>query len=94
MFPRLYTSFHSGPKLPLIGAWPPSPNFVSCLSEPSDASSANAIPTMNLLEVEASKFQVLDDLIDSIDPNAVVVVRLPMRPSFEETKAGFWWEKA
>jgi hypothetical protein len=74
MFLKLYTSYDSGPKLPLIGAWPPSPNFVSCLSEPSNASSDNAIPTMNMPKVEASKFHVLDDLIDSIDPNEIVAL--------------------
>jgi hypothetical protein len=25
MFPRLYSSFDSGPKSPLVGAWPKSP---------------------------------------------------------------------
>jgi hypothetical protein len=72
MFLRSYTSYNSGPKLPLIRTWPPSPNFVSCLSEPSNASSANAIPTMNMPGVKAYKFHLSNDLIDSIDPNEVV----------------------
>ncbi len=50
MFPRLYTSYDSGPKSPLIRAWPLSLDYISCLGEPSDASNANAMPIMNLVE--------------------------------------------
>jgi hypothetical protein len=66
MFPRLYSNCNSGPKSPLVGTWPPSQYYVSCLGEPSNAISVNAMLTMNLPKVEASKFHVLDD------PNEIV----------------------
>ncbi len=66
MFPTSYISSNSGPKSPLIEAWPPSHNFVSCLGEPSNASSVNAMLTMNMPKAKISKFHVPND------PNEIV----------------------
>jgi hypothetical protein len=67
MFPKSYIGYNSGPKSPLIGTWFLFHNFVSCLSEPSNASSVNAMLTMNLPKVEASKFHMLDDPNEIVD---------------------------
>ncbi len=66
MFPRSYIKSNSGPKSPLIGTWPPSHNFVSCLGEPSNTSSVNAMLKINLPKAKASKFPMPND------PNEIV----------------------